>query len=215
MLGGQTVLIQGDVSKLDDVRRAFDSATAPVDGIINGAMVLKIIQQDKIVGSMSIAEFKDVSLQNLSGVIGQKGQANYAAANAFLDSFAAYHVGYIAGNDELAARLDRNTWAAGINEARLHEILSRAILTRLHTKPSTSANSQLITGIPIPLPETSELLTDARFRGLCFGADDGAGHLLKQGARLDRDSLSHELQALSLLITSAKKTQDGKSQDPA
>lgn len=44
MLGGQTVLIQGDVSKLDDVRRAFDSATAPVDGIINGAMVLKVCQ---------------------------------------------------------------------------------------------------------------------------------------------------------------------------
>lgn len=30
-------------------------------------------------------------LSNISGVVGQKGQANYAAANVFLDNFALYH----------------------------------------------------------------------------------------------------------------------------
>lgn len=38
----QVDLIKGDVSSLDDVRRAFKGASVPIGGIIQGAMVLRV-----------------------------------------------------------------------------------------------------------------------------------------------------------------------------
>ena len=38
----QVDLIKGDVSSLDDVRRAFKGASVPISGIIQGAMVLRV-----------------------------------------------------------------------------------------------------------------------------------------------------------------------------
>ena len=40
--GCQVDLAIGDVSNVDDVRRAFQNATAPIGGIIQGAMVLRV-----------------------------------------------------------------------------------------------------------------------------------------------------------------------------
>ena len=40
--GCQVDLVIGDVSEVDDVRRAFQNATAPIGGIIQGAMVLRV-----------------------------------------------------------------------------------------------------------------------------------------------------------------------------
>ena len=40
--GCQVDLTIGDVSEVDDVRRAFQNATAPIGGIIQGAMVLRV-----------------------------------------------------------------------------------------------------------------------------------------------------------------------------
>lgn len=39
-------LIKGDVSSLDDVRRAFKEASVPVGGIIQGAMVLRVSNRE-------------------------------------------------------------------------------------------------------------------------------------------------------------------------
>ena len=41
-LGTRVELVQGDVSCIKDVRRAFRQAVKPVRGIIQGAMVLKV-----------------------------------------------------------------------------------------------------------------------------------------------------------------------------
>ena len=123
-------------------------------------------------------------LSSVSGIVGQKAQANYAAANTFLDSFAAYRLGlglpassvdlgviedtgYISEREELASRLDTTMWT-GINERLLHEILRFSILQQ--TSPLNPASTaQMITGIPVPQNEDSFLLRDARFGSLSFG----------------------------------------------
>ena len=124
-------------------------------------------------------------LSSLSGLVGQRAQANYAAANAFLDSFAQYRrscglpamsvdlgvvedVGYIAERPELAARLDKNVWSAGINEAMLLKIIEVSIRDQL-APSGLEETPQIITGIPVPQPANSELVRDARFCGLVFG----------------------------------------------
>ena len=41
-MGTHVDLIRGDVTKVEDVRRMFSSATKPIAGIIQGAMVLRV-----------------------------------------------------------------------------------------------------------------------------------------------------------------------------
>lgn len=44
--GCQVGLAKGDVSDLDDVRRAFQQASVPIGGIIQGAMVLRVSRSE-------------------------------------------------------------------------------------------------------------------------------------------------------------------------
>ncbi len=125
-------------------------------------------------------------LSSISGLVGQKSQANYAAANVFLDSFAAYRrglglpacsvdlgviedVGYISERETLAKRLDSSIWT-GINEGLLHKILRFSILQQTASPINPASAAQMITGIPVPQKEDSFLLRDARFAGLCAGS---------------------------------------------
>lgn len=137
---------KGDVCDMAFVRRVFAAAsTRPIVGVIQGAMVLKdkpfedITIEDyrlavaaKVSGTWNLhqASLEDKNsssqplefftlLSSISGVVGNKGQASYAAANAFLDAFATYRrslglpahsldlgaiddVGYIAEQEALA-----------------------------------------------------------------------------------------------------------------
>lgn len=113
-LGCNVDLVTGDIRNIEDVRRAFKSASKPIVGIIQGAMVLR----DRMFTTMTPQEFREpiapkvegtwnlhkVSLEqeqpldfftmfsSVSGLLGQLGQSNYAAGNVFLDSFAAYRI---------------------------------------------------------------------------------------------------------------------------
>ena len=155
-------------------------------------------------------------LSSASGIVGQKGQANYAAANVFLDSFAGYRhrlglaacsvdlgviedVGYVSERQALAERLEKKSWG-GINEGLLHKIFKYSILQQTAVINKESA-AQMITGIPVPQQEDSELLLDARFGGLCLG---------KTGTRTfgEGDESSQAVQAFVAMVKAKAKQPD-------
>ena len=122
-------------------------------------------------------------LSSTSGIVGNKGQANYAAANTFLDAFASYRaslglkantvdlgiiedVGYVAEQDSaLETRFDKWQWTP-INEAMLRKILTYSILQQdTHDPLNAASSTQMVTGIgyPLPLDGTKDLARDPRF----------------------------------------------------
>jgi hypothetical protein len=105
-------LVAGSVSDMADVQRTVQVATKPIAGVINLSMVLRDINlQDmsfddwktavapKVQGTWNLHHAISTELDffvlcsSYSGIIGQWGQANYAAANTFLDAFVHYRHG--------------------------------------------------------------------------------------------------------------------------
>lgn len=140
-------------------------------------------------------------LSSISGVVGQKGQANYAAANVFMDAFAAFRqslgypansvdlgviedVGYVAEQGGMLQHFDKGQWT-GINEMVLRKILSYSIWQQSSSPVNKSSSAQLITGIAVPLPDDADIARDARFSGL-FVSDE-AGSTSKSGNDANQD----------------------------
>jgi aryl carrier-like protein len=114
-MGCNVQVVTGDVTKTEDVEKAFSVATFPLKGIIQMSMVLRdqnfsqmtfeewsIATHPKIQGSWNLhnAALANganldffVLFSSLSGIVGQPGQANYASANTFLDAFTQYRRG--------------------------------------------------------------------------------------------------------------------------
>ncbi|KAH9226001.1 hypothetical protein K456DRAFT_1755087 [Colletotrichum gloeosporioides 23] len=210
--GCEVLEAKGDVANLEFVRDVFKSVSR-VAGVIQGAMVLR----DKPYETMTLDDYHTAInakfhgtwnlhraseelqhpldfftlLSSISGIVGNKGQANYSAGNTFLDAFADYRralglqansvdlgliqdVGYVAEQEGLEARFDTRQWTYSI----LQQDNASAPIN-----PKSAA--QLVTGIGFPLPEDSDLTRDARF-GYLFqntgtgsdGKDGGSG---KQG----------------------------------
>ncbi|KAF3763946.1 hypothetical protein M406DRAFT_85351 [Cryphonectria parasitica EP155] len=109
-LGCKAILVAGNVTNLSDVERAVQSATKPVRGAMQATMVLQddnfldmtfekwsTCLSTKVQGTWNLhnallGHELDFFLlfSSWSGIVGYTGQANYAAANAFLDSFVQY-----------------------------------------------------------------------------------------------------------------------------
>lgn len=148
-------------------------------------------------------------LSSVSGLVGMKGQANYAAGNAFLDAFANYRhaqglhsnsinlgvieeVGFIAemeDGDALAARFDPREWPP-INERMLRQILSYSILQQDDPRSPISAASatQLISGLAYPLPAGAALSENPRFEYLFNPNAGGDAENGDAGDRASSDS---------------------------
>ncbi|KKY31461.1 putative fatty acid synthase s-acetyltransferase [Diaporthe ampelina] len=197
-----------DKSSVDALFRTGMSDLPPVRGVVHGSMVLKDVLFEKMTFDeyTSVIESKVqgawnlhhataateldffVAISSTAGVVGNRGQAAYAAANTFLDSFAQYRLsrglpavsldltavvdaGYLAeagtgGSDgaDRAAEVARNLGAEStMYEAEVLALLSAAIEGR-----TSGCNHQVVTGVRIP-PDRSRLpfwTTDARFKHL-------------------------------------------------
>lgn len=143
-MGCEVQIVQGSITNSVDVTRAMKEATHPLKGIIQMSMILcdesffkmtldqwNAVSLPKIQGTwnlhnIAIALGIDLDFlvlcSSLSGIIGQSGQASYAAANTFLDAFVQFranlglpvsgidigavaHVGYISHNPELMRKM--------------------------------------------------------------------------------------------------------------
>lgn len=240
-LGAIVHELRGDVSQIKDVRAAFSiPGTPPVGGIIQGAMVLRDVPFEnmthadfmgacspKVSGTWNLHRVSHDELQlrldfftllsSFVGVIGNKGQANYCAANTFLDAFAHYRrntlglaansidlgpiedVGVIEDQERLRGKLDVPQWTS-INEAALHLILDISIAQQSQSSSKVlneASAAQLITGLATPQPADTPLLADARFQSLLATGASASG--ANSGSANSQDPLAKQVQHLLTL----------------
>ncbi|KAI0970067.1 KR domain-containing protein [Xylaria arbuscula] len=154
-MGCSVQLVRGSVSNAKDVADAVSGTQNPLKGIVQLSMALcdKSLSHmtiddwnhataPKIHGTWNLHEVSQaqsldleffVLLSSLSGIFGQTGQANYAAANTFLDAFVKYRrdmglpcaaidvgaiegVGYLSENVDLLRKMQGMGWRSVTEE---------------------------------------------------------------------------------------------------
>nr|ALQ32998.1 putative polyketide synthase [Fusarium sp. NRRL 52700] len=168
--GCRVDFVQGSIISLEDVTVAVSRADGHLKGIIQMSMVLcdqsfdkmtinewNTVVDPKVKGtwnlhnaSLSVKADLDffILFSSLSGVIGQPGQANYAGANTFLDSFSQYRanmglpacaiqigaveeVGYMAEHQVIMQKLKASGGSDGtVSERELLDALGAAMTNK-------------------------------------------------------------------------------------
>lgn len=216
--GATVQVIRGDVASQSDVVRAVNSIPSdyPIKGVVHAAMVLK----DSLYDSMTFEAWKQsvspkvIGAQNLhsalgnmpldffimtssvSSIFGTPGQANYAAANSYLDALARHRVkrgnpaisvvlpmvlgvGVVAENAGLEDSLTRKGMY-GIDEEHLLQSFEAAIVSRNLKQPL----DHVVVGLdPIklrkavndPIATDSFWCEDNRFSHTVHAMDSSAG----------------------------------------
>lgn len=231
--------IKGSVSRIADVERAVATAGSFLKGILNVSMVLR----DQSFANMSYEDWVDcvepkvlgtwnlhnatvsrkldldffVLFSSISGIVGQRGQANYAGANTFLDSFVQYRQslglnasavnigvmldhGYVADNPIVRERL-LSQGIYGIRIAEMLDAITAVIIAprlatreRLSNKPFVS-KSELLVGMRSTTP-----MTDASNR-VPWKGDRRVGVYLNSASGAAGPSSSAASSELSLFLS--------------
>jgi hypothetical protein len=118
-----------------------------------------------------------IMLSSAAGIIGNKGQAAYSAANTFMNAFAQYRVrqglpataidlaavsdvGYLAENTERKEIVMGSMGSEGVNEVELHALIAAAISGKM----SSACSNHCITGLDIdPGSLTPAWMLDSKF----------------------------------------------------
>ncbi|ORX86872.1 KR-domain-containing protein [Basidiobolus meristosporus CBS 931.73] len=217
-------VVKGDVSVYQDVQNAIDAAKKSmpaIGGVIQAAMVLKDaifmdmphkvyrdVIQPKVTGSWNLhnllmdspLEFF-VMFASLSGVIGNRAQSNYAAANTYLDALARHRrnlglpgstidvgmivgVGYVAENAQHESTL-RKYGYLGIDEREFHEMLDAAISGQPLCDSSdmsmvdSETSAQYVTGVGNPRSMKKHMTNGNEGEGDAFWAGNARfSHLI-------------------------------------
>ncbi|PKX91350.1 type I polyketide synthase [Aspergillus novofumigatus IBT 16806] len=172
--GCEVQTISGSVIDLDDVKLTVENASKPIGGVIQMSMVLRdqgYLQMSheewqtavapKVRGTLNLHEATQESpldffvlFSSISGVIGQVGQANYAAGNTFLDAFCQYRrqlslpasvldigvlgdIGYASRNSTVLQKLK----TSGFYLLREQELLDSLQFAIFQSTPSFSSSS--------------------------------------------------------------------------
>ncbi|KAK8046024.1 polyketide synthase [Apiospora saccharicola] len=177
----QVQLVAGSVANMADVQQATSKASQPLAGIIQMSMALRDVSlhdmtsedwtttvETKVQGTWNLHEATSglnldffIMTSSFTGLLGNYGQANYAAAGSFLDAFAQYRnrlglpasvidmgvmsdAGYVARNAELLNHLAR----AGPRPTKLAEFLDAVHLAvlRSFSGPTARTNSSSARG---------------------------------------------------------------------
>ncbi|KAH8677742.1 putative polyketide synthase [Xylariales sp. PMI_506] len=178
-VGCEVLLIAGSVASKSDVQRAVDNtitAAKPLAGVMNLSMVLKdvgindmsfadwdIAVQPKVRGTWNLHEATSslgldffVLFSSYGGIVGQEGQANYSAANTFMDAFTQFRhhngmvasvinigvvgeVGYVSRNQDVLDRLTRN----GMRILHERELLAAIKLSIDRSHPATTRDASI------------------------------------------------------------------------
>ncbi|CAI7662741.1 unnamed protein product [Penicillium viridicatum] len=199
-MGVRIVVKACDVSSQESVEALVNEEMKdlpPIRGVIHGSMVLR----DMLFENMSPEDFTVVScnkvegawnlhntlinspldffiaLSSVAGIIGNRGQAAYSAANAFLDGFIEYRrslglpgtsidlaavrdVGYLADTDALRRQeVMKNIGGQTIDESEVLALIAAALTGDL----GQSCSGQCITGLRIDSLENNFWVQDARF----------------------------------------------------
>ncbi|PGH26935.1 hypothetical protein AJ80_01317 [Polytolypa hystricis UAMH7299] len=181
-LGVEVRIFACDISDETAMERVVSHISAempPVRGVIQSAAVLKDsiyenmtheqwvgVIRPKIQGSWLLHKLlpRDmqffVMLSSISGVLGNRSQANYATGNAYQDALAAYRrknglpavsvdLGLMLGIGLIAERggaTNLRKWdAAGINETEFHALMKAAMVG---SYGKSAIPAQLVTGLP-------------------------------------------------------------------
>ncbi|EUC32411.1 hypothetical protein COCCADRAFT_98832 [Bipolaris zeicola 26-R-13] len=186
--GCKAMAVKGSVAISKDVEKAIAAATAPLRGVMNICMELQdmgfremtheawsTVNESKINGTWNmhnVCMSREISLDffllfsSVTGVFGNFGQANYAAANTFLDTFVLYRHslglnasavdigmmydhGYIAENPLLAERM-RLLGSYGIGIPQLLDAITLILSTpRAKLNKVTSRTCSSLLGIGV------------------------------------------------------------------
>ncbi|KAI5920277.1 hypothetical protein F4810DRAFT_438322 [Camillea tinctor] len=209
-LGAEIVVRRCDVAdpiEVEDLINNGLEGLPPVRGLIHGAMVLRDVLFEKMTydNYTTVIESKVhggwnfhralintpldffVAISSVAGMVGNRGQAAYAAANCFLNALVQHRIslglpassldltaisdsGYLAEDLEKAAEVARNLGSDTICEAEVLALLGAAIGGRL----ATACNSHTITGMRITPTMQPFWTPDAKCKHLREAAEAAA-----------------------------------------